>query len=225
MAGRSESAAEVGRAVGVSHVAVGNLLKGQLPRSELLYALARHFAVSTDYLLGLDDQPEKMNAHRSTLRERLSGDAAIEVIPVLRVIHGELTVEELEKAVETNVREMLLASAQNKPTYMRFAALYLANLHERLKAQSKSVPKGRTSVESVPREEAPAGPVHIPPQVVSVAETLPNVHPGARDRVRDGALRAMRLARGKGSPGTGTAAETTGSTSSPSTGSQSAPRP
>ncbi len=36
-----------------------------------------------------------------------------------------------------------------------------------------------------------------PAQKVITSETLPNVEPDARDRVRDGALRAKRLARGK----------------------------
>ena len=41
----------LGRAIGVSHVAIGNFLSGQLPKSEHLYGLARFFGVSTDYLL------------------------------------------------------------------------------------------------------------------------------------------------------------------------------
>lgn len=40
------------RAVNVSHVAIGNFVSGQLPKSEHLVALAEFFEVSTDELLG-----------------------------------------------------------------------------------------------------------------------------------------------------------------------------
>lgn len=158
--------------------------------------------------------------YRSGLRDR-----DLDSIPTLHVISDELSVEELEKVITENVAEMCKSRAENKLTYLKLAALYLANLHERLKAKTEDVPKRRSIDEAMPTEEAPSESVRLPPQVVSVAETLPNVHPGARDRVRDGALRAMRLAREKVSSGKGTAAGTSGSTSLPSKGSPSDPHP
>ena len=43
----------LGRAVGISHVTIGNYLAGQLPKSEHLMALAKFFGVTTDEMLGL----------------------------------------------------------------------------------------------------------------------------------------------------------------------------
>ena len=47
------NASELGRAVGVSHVTIGNYLVGQPPKSVHLASIAKHFSVSTDWLLGL----------------------------------------------------------------------------------------------------------------------------------------------------------------------------
>ena len=52
-----ENASDLAKAVGVSHVAIGNLLKGQLPRSELLFSIAVHFGVSMDYFFGGPKEP------------------------------------------------------------------------------------------------------------------------------------------------------------------------
>jgi transcriptional regulator with XRE-family HTH domain len=46
---------QLAREIGTSHVAVGNFLDGQLPKSEHLYRLAKFFDVSMEWLLGMDD--------------------------------------------------------------------------------------------------------------------------------------------------------------------------
>jgi transcriptional regulator with XRE-family HTH domain len=40
------------KAIGVSHVAIGNFVGGQLPKTEHLVGLADYFGCSTDWLLG-----------------------------------------------------------------------------------------------------------------------------------------------------------------------------
>jgi transcriptional regulator with XRE-family HTH domain len=54
---KGENASDLAKAVGVSHVAIGNLLKGQKPRSDLLFAIAQHFGVSMDYFYGGPIEP------------------------------------------------------------------------------------------------------------------------------------------------------------------------
>ena len=53
MAARGINNVELGRALGVSHVAVGNYLKesGQLPRADGLARIAEYFGVSMESLL------------------------------------------------------------------------------------------------------------------------------------------------------------------------------
>jgi transcriptional regulator with XRE-family HTH domain len=48
--------AQLAKEVGLSHVAIGNFLDGQLPKAEYLIALADFFGVSTDCLLGRDNK-------------------------------------------------------------------------------------------------------------------------------------------------------------------------
>jgi transcriptional regulator with XRE-family HTH domain len=48
---------QLAKAVGLSHVSIGNFLNGQLPKSEHLVSLADFFDVTTDWLLGLDPKP------------------------------------------------------------------------------------------------------------------------------------------------------------------------
>lgn len=45
------SAAAVGRAVGTSHVSIGNYLEGRVPRWDIAKKIADHFKVSVEWLL------------------------------------------------------------------------------------------------------------------------------------------------------------------------------
>jgi transcriptional regulator with XRE-family HTH domain len=55
---------DLAKAVGLSHVSIGNFLNGQLPKSEHLLALADLFGVTTDWLLGRDGSTQpKMSEH------------------------------------------------------------------------------------------------------------------------------------------------------------------
>lgn len=54
---RGLNASQLARKVGVSHVAIGNLLKNDMPRSELLFAIACELGVSMDYFFGRDRSP------------------------------------------------------------------------------------------------------------------------------------------------------------------------
>jgi transcriptional regulator with XRE-family HTH domain len=72
------SNAELGKAVGLSHVSIGNFLDGQLPKSEHLAALAAHFGVTTDWLLGRD-KDSAVPALRETAPEYLLDDALAEL--------------------------------------------------------------------------------------------------------------------------------------------------
>jgi transcriptional regulator with XRE-family HTH domain len=52
--------AQLGKAIGVSHVAVGNFLAGQLPKSEHLYELARFFGVPMEFFLEAEGESRRM---------------------------------------------------------------------------------------------------------------------------------------------------------------------
>ena len=72
--------AELAKAVGLSHVSIGNFLEGQLPRSEYLAALAQFFGVSTDWLLGRETAPAPAPAAlRESAPEYLIDDALAEL--------------------------------------------------------------------------------------------------------------------------------------------------
>jgi len=72
------SNAELGKAVGLSHVSIGNFLDGQLPKSEHLAALAAFFGHSTDWLLGRDTEAAPA-ALRDAVPEYLLDDAIAEL--------------------------------------------------------------------------------------------------------------------------------------------------
>jgi transcriptional regulator with XRE-family HTH domain len=62
MEAANENKVDVAKAVGVSHVAIGNYVAGRLPRAEELLLLAQHFKVSTDYLLGWEGVQQEVAA-------------------------------------------------------------------------------------------------------------------------------------------------------------------
>jgi SOS-response transcriptional repressor LexA len=65
---RGLKASHLAKEIGLSHVAIGNFLNGQLPKSEHLAMLADFFHVTTDYMLGRE--PEKKAGKEATgLRE------------------------------------------------------------------------------------------------------------------------------------------------------------
>jgi len=70
--------AQLGKAVGLSHVSIGNFLEGQLPKSEHLHALAEYFGVTTDWLLGRD-KTAAAPALREAPPEYLLDDALAEL--------------------------------------------------------------------------------------------------------------------------------------------------
>ena len=62
MGARGVNNVELGRAIGVSHVAIGNYLKepGQLPRADGLARLAEYFGVSMESLLRPSPSPNRI---------------------------------------------------------------------------------------------------------------------------------------------------------------------
>ncbi len=63
---------ELAKAVGLSHVSIGNFLNGQLPKSEHLVRLADFFGVSTDWLLGGDAEVLPNESSQTKLLENRS---------------------------------------------------------------------------------------------------------------------------------------------------------
>ena len=73
---REVNALTLSKAVGISHVAVGNYLKGQSPKSDHLIAIADFFGVSTDSMLGRSGkypelQPQVMVLNDAPKKERV----------------------------------------------------------------------------------------------------------------------------------------------------------
>jgi transcriptional regulator with XRE-family HTH domain len=83
---------ELGKAVGLSHVSIGNFLEGQLPKSEHLLALAKFFGVTTDWLVG--HEPE---AARPALRENPPGYLLDDALAELETLKEQ--VQSLERAL------------------------------------------------------------------------------------------------------------------------------
>jgi transcriptional regulator with XRE-family HTH domain len=55
---------ELGQAIGLSHDAISDIERGKRATTfEMLGAFAQYFNVSTDYLLGLDDVPNRRDAN------------------------------------------------------------------------------------------------------------------------------------------------------------------
>jgi transcriptional regulator with XRE-family HTH domain len=69
---------QLAKAVGLSHVSIGNFLEGQLPKSEHLHALAEYFGVSTDFLLGREQGASAPALHEAA-PEYLLDDALAEL--------------------------------------------------------------------------------------------------------------------------------------------------
>ncbi len=60
-----ESQAQTGANIGVSKVQISEMESGlKMTTSEKIAHLALHFGVTTDYLLGLSDDPKKSKAHK-----------------------------------------------------------------------------------------------------------------------------------------------------------------
>lgn len=72
MEGRNLNNVQLGQEIGVSHVTIGNFLGGQLPKSEHLFALAEHFGVSMEELLGGREAAEDFLARRDGWRADLA---------------------------------------------------------------------------------------------------------------------------------------------------------
>ena len=70
-----ETNQQLGEAVGLSHVAIGNFLRGQLPKSEHLLSLARFFDVPMEQLLGAEVAAERGRA-RKAVAARIAEDVA-----------------------------------------------------------------------------------------------------------------------------------------------------
>jgi transcriptional regulator with XRE-family HTH domain len=77
--------AELGKAVGLSHVSIGNFLEGQLPKSEYLVALAQFFGVTTDWLVGNDDRSSGL---RETTPEYLIDDDMAELAELKEKVYS-----------------------------------------------------------------------------------------------------------------------------------------
>lgn len=70
--------------IGVSHVATGNFLKGQTPKSEHLFALSQYFGVTMESLLGCDDCPAPaLKAAAPVLRDAPPGHAVDDALAEL----------------------------------------------------------------------------------------------------------------------------------------------
>lgn len=54
---REVNASALAKIIGVSHVAVGNFLDGQVPKADHLYAIAKYFGVTMESLIAEEVQP------------------------------------------------------------------------------------------------------------------------------------------------------------------------
>lgn len=82
IAERDINNASLGRAIGVSHVTIGNYVEGQFPKSEHLLALADFFGVTMDSLIGREEsRPQMETLHftpKATERDIESAIAAMD---------------------------------------------------------------------------------------------------------------------------------------------------
>ncbi|MBI1178363.1 helix-turn-helix domain-containing protein [bacterium] len=76
LADRRLTAAELGRGVNLSHVAIGNYLKGRLPRVDELVRIARFFRMTMDDLVHGPVNDDLSSISRSTEAKRLDSLAA-----------------------------------------------------------------------------------------------------------------------------------------------------
>lgn len=183
MSDRRLGNAALAKAVGISHVAIGNYLDGRLPRAEELLALADHFGVSTDYLLGRDGVAPRLPAVPAGPPVRDLGDPETGCVSSVRL---EAALVELDG---------LQARCVEAGELLERAVADIARIRSDLAPDTGAAPTAR------PRGSA--GRTGRPAQSVSVKDSLPGVEAAVKDRVRDGSLRAMRLSRGKGSPDKG----------------------
>jgi len=102
--------AELGKAVGLSHVSIGNFLDGQLPKSEHLMALAKFFGVSTDWLLGRET--EASSAPARVLRENPPGYLLDDAIAELEALKEQ--VQSLERALRRLKEQRDNATAEER---------------------------------------------------------------------------------------------------------------
>lgn len=131
------TAAAFARAIGVSHVTVGNWLRGSLPNSTHLGSISRHFHLPVESLLSLDEteryQPEletrvliaehNLRVLRTKLRELIDSDFFKPVSPSVEIASGnaiESEVSELGQilARETRLHDSLPTEGQNKKQSM-----------------------------------------------------------------------------------------------------------
>jgi transcriptional regulator with XRE-family HTH domain len=197
MADRRLGNAALAKAVGISHVAVGNYLDGRLPRAEELLAIADHFGVSTDYLLGRD----------SAMSRGASPPADVPAGSTPGIPPGSLAAA---LAGLDEIRARCAEAGELLERALAEAALIRDMLESHEAGGGVSRGAGAT------RAKGSAAHADLQGRRVSVKDTLPGVEAAVKDRVRDGALRAMRLSRGKGSPDKGSTGGTSGSKGGPS---------
>ena len=105
---------ELGRAVGLSHVSIGNFLDGQLPKSEHLHALAEFFGVTTDWLLGREPG-EAQAAFHEDAPEYLLDDALAELDALKeKVLSLERALRRLKQQRDRARTDAAKRSAQNE---------------------------------------------------------------------------------------------------------------
>lgn len=196
MAERGLGNAALAKAVGISHVAVGNYLDGRLPRAEELLAIADHLGVSTDYLLGRDSV-----VSRGASPPAGPADDSVPGIPPGSLAAALAGLDDIRArcAEAGGLLERALAEA--------------ALIRDMLASHGAG---GVSRGAGATRAKGSADHADLQGRRVSVKDTLPGVEAAVKDRVRDGALRAMRLSRGKGSPDKGSTGGTSGNKGGPS---------
>ena len=98
---------QLAKAVGLSHVSIGNFLEGQLPKSEHLHALAGFFGVTTDFLLGREQGASAPALHEAA-PEYLLDDALAELEALKEKVLS------LERALKRLKQERDRSAAQAK---------------------------------------------------------------------------------------------------------------
>jgi len=197
MSQAGENNAALAKAVGVSHVAVGNYVSGRLPRAEELLQIARHFKVSLDYLLGWNEERRRMELEFEAL-----GQAADSL--------GGTEEEKQQRFVDlVNLTQGVSRSASEKLQRLtKFAdeAKEVAGLLQSLLADIRQAEEAMRRVFGVP-ESQPAKPSSAPDTSTAAHAALVGERPEPR--------------RGASRTGAGKAASPSGNVPAPG----AAPRP
>lgn len=141
---REVNNAQLARAIGLSHVAVGNFLDGQLPKSEHLYRLAKFFDVPMEYFL--EAEPEARGRPLEIIQEmpvsQLSGPE-LERIALSKMSFQELV--EMEKTMDLFARPKAGVSSNAESPMDRVKRI-----------AKREAAKLRPSPEPTPRATAPS---------------------------------------------------------------------